>query len=386
MARLVLKNLLKHPLRLLLTVGSLIVALFLLCVLRSLVAALGAGVEAANEQRLWVQSAVSLFVDLPVSYQSKIEGIDGVGSVGKWQWFGGYYQDQGNFFAQFAVDPEELFDMYPELEIVSGSKEDFFARRTSCVVGEGLAQEFGWRVGDTVPIIGALFPGPNGAAWEFDVAAIYRPTKPSFDARTMLFQWDYFSQTQRGITGEEPDVGTFVIKLGSGADATAVMAAVDELFANGPQRVQTTTEAEFNRQFVSMIGNLPGFIGAIGGGVFIAILLACINTMLMASREQTHDVGILKALGFPGSSVLVLLLSQSLVLCGIGGGLGILLALASTPAMSATLGRFFPGYEVGTSTVLAAAAVTLGIGLLAGIFPALQAGRRSPVEDLRSTI
>ena len=386
MARLVLRNLFKHPIRSLLTVGSLVVALFLLCILRSLVTTLGAGVEAANEQRLWVQSAVSLFVDLPTSYQSKIEAVEGVGSVGKWQWFGGYYQDPGNFFAQFAVDPEELFDMYPEVEIVEGSKEAFFSRRTSCVIGESLAQDFDWRIGDTVPIIGALFPQPDGSAWEFEVAAIYHPTKPNFDNRTLFFHWDYFAQTMREIDGEEPNVGTFVIKLESGADATAVMATVDELFANGPQRVQTTTEAEFNRQFVSMIGNLPRFIGAIGGGVFVAILLACVNTMLMAGREQIHDVGILKALGFSGGSVLALLLVQSMVLCSIGGGIGIALAWMSSPGISAAMGQFFPGYEVKPATLVLAAAITLGIGLLAGIFPAWQASKRSPVEDLRATL
>ncbi|MEW6072708.1 MAG: ABC transporter permease [Planctomycetota bacterium] len=386
MLRLVLRNLLKHPLRSLLTVGSLVVALFLLCLLRSLVTALNAGVEAANAQRLIVQSAVSLFVDLPTSYQTKIEAVDGVASVAKWQWFGGYYQDPGNFFAQFAVDGAELFDMYPELEIVEGSQEGFLARRTSCVIGEGLVRDFGWKVGETIPIIGALFPGPGGEAWQFDVAAVYRPTRPNLDPRTLFFHWDYFAQTEREITGEEPKVGVFVTRLAPGADATAVMATVDSLFANGPQRVQTTTEAEFNRQFVSMVGNLPRFIGAIGGGVLLAILLACVNTMLMAGREQTHDVGILKALGFTNASVLRLLLVQSFVLCGVGGGLGILLAISSAAGIAATMGQYFPGYEVRTATILLAAAVTIGIGFLAGIFPAWQAGRRSPVEDLRATI
>jgi len=383
MTRLVLRNLIKHPFRSLLTIGSLVVALFLMCFLRTVVTALAAGVEAADSKRLWVQSAVSLFVDLPTSYQSRLEGVDGVAMVGKWQWFGGYYQDRSNFFAQFAVDPEEFLAMYPELEIVAGSTDDFLAKRTSCIIGSGLADEFGWKLGDTVPIIGALFPQPDGSAWEFEVAAIYEPAKATLDNRTLFFQWEYFSQTQREINGTEPNVGVFVMQLESGGQATAVMGEVDAMFENGPQRVQTTTEAEFNRQFVSMIGNLPRLIGFIGGGVFLAILLACVNTMLMAGREQVHDVGILKAMGFGRRTVFSLLMSQSLVLCGLGGGFGILLALGLDPVFAQVMGKFFPGFGVSPETLSLAVAVTLAIGLLAGIVPAWRASSRPPVLDLR---
>lgn len=387
MARLVVRNLFKHPVRSLLTVGALVVALFLLCFLQAMLTAMKASVAAADEGRLWVQSAVSLFVDLPVSYQAKIEKVEGVGSVGKWQWFGGIYQDPKNFFGQFAVDPEELFDMYPEIDIVSGSAQDFFDRRTSCVIGQGLADKYGWKVGDSVPLIGALFPKPDGSAWDFQVAAIYEPTKPSFDRNTFFFHWDYFSQTLRDEEGNEPNVGTFVIKMEPGGDATAVMAAVDELFENGPQRVQTTTEAEFNRQFVSMIGNLPALLRGIGGGVLVAIFLACVNTMLMAAREQTNDVGILKALGFSSGQVFRLLLSQSLLVCTIGGGLGIAVAKASAAKFGHVLQEvFFPGYAVDSGTLLLAVTVTLAIGLLSGVVPAWEASRRSPVEDLRTEV
>jgi putative ABC transport system permease protein len=383
MLGLVRRNLLKHPVRSLLTVAALTVAIFLLCLLASLLTALGSGVEAASERRLWVQSAVSLFVDLPLSYGSKIAAVEGVGRCCRFQWFGGYYQDQSNFFAQFAVDPDRLLPMWPEMEIVEGSVEDFVAERTACVIGRGLAEEFGWKVGDTVPIIGALFPRPDGSAWEFQVRAIYAPRKATLDERTMFFHWDYFEESMAGILGQPPNVGVYVIELAPGADATDVMTRTDALFVNGPQRVQTTTESEFNRQFVSMVGNVPKLLGAIGGGVFVAILLACVNTMLMAAREQTRDVGILKALGFTDGAVSRLQLAQSLVLCGAGGGLGILLALATQSGIAATIGRYFPGYEVRAGTVLLALALTAAVGILAGIVPARGAARLNAVEALR---
>jgi putative ABC transport system permease protein len=169
-----------------------------------------------------------------------------------------------------------------------------------------------------------------------------------------------------------------------GASPEAIMAAVDSMFENGPQRTQTTTEAEFQRQFVSMFGNIPFFVSSIGGGVLLAILLASVNTMLMAGREQTHDVGILRALGFPAGDVFGLLLGQSLLLCLLGGGLGVLLALALEPLLATGLGASFPGFRIQTDTILLAFGASGLVGLVAGLMPAARAGRLAPVEALRS--
>jgi putative ABC transport system permease protein len=385
LTRLVLKNLLKHPLRSVLTAGSLVIALFLLCTLRSLVTTLDAGAKAARSDRLWVQSAVSLFVDMPQAYVPKIEAVDGVVEACRWQWFGGYYQDRANFFGQFAVDGAELFEMYPEIEVVAGTQEDFLAKRTACMVGGGLARQFGWKVGQQVPIIGALFPHPDGAdvAWDFELAAIYEPTARNFDDRTLFFHWDYFEETLEGSDMEGVGVGAIVIETAPDANQTRVMREVDALFANGPQRVQTTTEAEFQAQFVSMFGNIPFFVSAIGGGVLVAILFACVNTMLMAAREQTHDIGILKALGFTDGKTGRVLLAQSMCLCCLGGGGGVLLALALEDGVAKIMGAQFPGYEIEPSTLVQALVVTLAIGVVAGAFPAWSANRLRVVDALR---
>ncbi len=382
--KLSVRNLLKHPLRSLLTTGSLVVALFLLCTLRSLVSTLEAGGDAARNDRLWVQSAVSLFVELPLSYPEKIVRVDGVEQACKWQWFGGYYQDPGNFFAQFAVDQEEMLEMYPEVEIVEGHRELFLSQRNTCMIGRGLAESFGWEVGDTIPIIGAQFPHPDGAdvAWEFEVAAVYEPTSRTFDRRTLFFHWDLFEETLKETQLGTQGVGAIVIRTAAGADQTQVMRSIDELFENGPQRVQTTTESEFNAQFVSMFGNVPFFVGAIGGAVLLAILMACLNTMLMAGREQIRDVGILKALGFADRGIFGLMLVQAIVLCGLGGGLGIALAKSLEGTLARLLGGFVPGYRIEPETVLLAAGTTLAIGLVAGIVPAWNASRLRVVEAL----
>jgi putative ABC transport system permease protein len=385
MITLVLRHLLGHKGRTVLTALAVMIAVFLLCVLRTLVTALDAGVEAASSSRLMVQSAVSLFVGLPVSYQDRIAAVDGVQSLSKWQWFGGIYQDPSNFFGQFAVDHRNLFDVYPEIVVDAETRARFEETRNGCIVGHQLATEHGWKTGDRVPLIGALYPHPDGAdvAWEFEVAGTYRSDSAAVDNRTMLFHWDFFEETQEA-GGGAIDVGVIVLKVAPGADVSRIIAQVDEMYENGPQRVRTTTEKEFQRQFVSMVGNIPMFVAWIGGGVLIAILLACVNTMLMAARQQTHDVGILKALGFTDGAAFRIMLAQALILCALGGAAGIVLALAVQPMLIAVLGAFFPGYAITSGTLVLAAAVTLLLGLVSGIVPAMRSSRLRVVEALRS--
>lgn len=382
--RLVWRNLWRRKLRTFLTVGSLVVAFFLLCTLRTLVTTIQAGADSASASRLIVQSAVSLFVDLPQSYQTKIQAVSGIEGISKWQWFGGYYQEESNRFAQFAVDPAETLEIYPEMEIIEGSRETFEKARRGALIGTGLAEKYGWSLGDTVPILPELFPHPDGPgiAWEFEVAAIYRPTAPNFDPNMMMFHWDYFEDTVKAGSGEAPGVGTYILALEAGADPTSVMASVDALFENGPQRVQTTSESEFQKQFVSMFGNVPFFVSAIGGGVLIAILLAVVNTMLMAGREQTRDIGILKALGFTDGDTVKLLAMQSMLICLVGAGLGLLLAQVTEAGIAGALGSMFPGYSVTPSTFTLGAIVAVALGLFAGIAPAWRAARLDTVDAL----
>lgn len=382
MMRLVCRQIIGHPVRSLLTVGAVFVGVFLLCLLRSVVTALNAGVDAASSVRLMVQSSVSLFVSLPISYQARIAQVEGVQAVAKWQWFGGYYQDPSNFFGQFAVDPVQQFEVYPEIELPAEQKQRFLERRNSCIVGDQLFEQFKdeWQIGGTIPMIGALFPHPDGAdtAWQFELAGVYHSSSGALDNRTMFFQWDYFEKT-----AAIEECGVFVLKVAPGADVSRIMAEIDALYENGPQKVRTTTEKEFQRQFVTMLGAVPLFVSWIGGGAALAILLACVNTMLMAARQQVHDVGILKALGFTDAATFRLMLAQSLSLCSLGGALGVVLALATEGPLVSVLGTFFPGYTVETQTVALGLGAALAMGLVAGLLPAAQSARLNCVQALR---
>lgn len=382
--KLVWRNLTRRKLRSVLTIGSLAIAIFLVCGLRTIITTIRSGVDHANPRRLDVMSASGLFAELPMSYQAKIAGVPGVEKTTKFQWFGGYYRSQKNFFAQFAIDPETMFDMYPECKVTDGAIEELRRVRNGCIIGRSLVNDFGWKVGDTVPLIGSLHPHPDDKAWEFTVVGIYHSDVPSFDNRTLFFRWDYFEETLKagGIT---PGVGVYALRAAPEANIEQLIVDVEDQFKDAEHRIDCTTEAEFQRQFQSMFGNIPLFLGWIGGGVLVAILVACVNTLLMSMREQTTDVGVLKSLGFTDTSVFGLFLSQALFLCIVGGGLGLLFALGTQGFISSKLENMFPGYAIQPETLALGAGITLALGPVAGILPALRARSLRVVEALRGS-
>ncbi len=385
--RLVWRYLAAHPFRSLFTMMSMVAATFLLCLLQALLASLDVAVLNAAKNRLIVQSAVSLFVTLPHSYQGKIEAVDGVEDTCKWTWFGGYYQDPENFFAQFGADPGSLRRMYPEMEIIEGSYEEFERKRTGCVIGDLVAQRFSWEVGQTVPLIGTIYPRVDRKPWEYEICAIYTSNAATLDRNTMFFHHDYLDESiDSGSVETIKGVGVYAAAITPGVEPTRVMADIDALFENGPQVVQTTTEAEFNRQFVSMLGNVPALLSSIGASVLFAILLATLNTMIMAGRERTHHIGILKALGFGDGTVFGLLIAESMLVCALGGALGVFFATGIGKALEPFLISMFPGFAILPETQVFGLALAASVGLLAGILPAWQAMRLRPVDALRAEV
>jgi putative ABC transport system permease protein len=395
---LVWEHLWAHKVRTGLTLCAMLVALFLFCCLVSIVTTVSAAATSAAGNRLVVQSAVSLFVDLPRDYQPKIESVAGVGGVSKFQWFGGYYRELSNFFAQFGVDHLVFFDLYRrDIEIVEGPdgetgpqaraavEKAMAADRRACVIAEGLRSRFGWTVGETVPLVGTIFQKNDNSSWEFNVVGIYRPLKSNVDNLTLWMRYDYIQEfLDAGLATGPTGVGVYIVNVADGYDPATVVEGIDRQFRSGPQVTMTSTEAAFQAGFASMLGNLPMFIGAIGGAVVFAVLFTLVNTMLMAGRQRTHEGGILKALGFRNGALACLMLTESLALSLLGGGLGIALAFASQHGMQIMLGSYFPNYHVASRTAVYGLGMAALVGVIAGIAPALLQARLRPTEALRS--
>jgi len=386
--RLVRRNLLRHPIRAFLTFGFAVLALFLFVFLRSVVTTLDSALKGAVANRIVVQSATSLFVYMPESYRPRIEAVDGVESVCPWNWFGGYYQSERNRFAQFASDLPTLIRQYPEFVIVAGSTADLLADRQGCLVGEDVANQFGWKVGTRVPITATIYAAKKDEAWEFDIRAIYRSSKPNFDNKTMFFSYELMRERMKprraaGFGAEGQDVGVFMVKVKDDHDATTVLAAIDKMFENGPQKTATQTEAAFQAQFASMLGNIPVFLGWIGGAVLFAIFFSVLNTTGMAARERARDVGILKALGFRDRTGGAMLLAESMVIVGGGGIAGVALAWVTVPLFRNMFDILIPNYHVDPVTAVLGVLSAMVIGILGGLLPALRLARLRTVDVLR---
>lgn len=396
--RLVTGHLRTHWLRSGLTMLAMSLALFLFCFVVSVVTSLEQAITSAAANRLIVQSAVSLFVNLPLDYQAKIEGVPGVADVSKMQWFGGYHKDEGNFFAQFAVDHDQFFDMYArDMTIAEGPGQTtgpaarqaaltaFSADRRACIIGPGLVHDFGWKVGDTVPITARIFTKDDGSAWDFLVVGIYEPTKSNVDDRTLWFRYDYLRETLIAEgRARELGTGVYVVNVAPDSNPAQVNEQIDALFSHGPQRTKTTTEAAFQTFFVGMLGNVPAFMGSIGGAIVFAVLFSVVNTMLMAGRQRRNEQGILKALGFPARTIAHLLIAEALFLSFLGGATGVVVAKVLEDPLRDLMGGNLPNYHVALSTIGLGLLVSLVVGIVAGLGPAMSAMRLAPSEALGS--
>ena len=373
-ARLVWVNLLRNKLRTVLTVLSVGVALFLFSTLRSVITALESASEVGSEARLMTLSATGITFLLPQAHENRLRSVEGVRTVSWSNWFGGVYIDQSNFFAQFAVDAETFFPMYPELRIPEEQLEAFMAERTAAIVGNGLVRRFGWSVGQQIVLQGTILPGD----FEFTIRGVYTPDDPSIGEENFYFHYDYMYEA----APEQMRPGWFILQLDDPTQAAAVSQRIDEMFENSSNPTKTQSEKAFNAGFITMWGNVGKLVRTIGLAVFFAILLVAANTMMMAARERINEHGVLKALGFQNPLLFGIVLAESVMITVIGGVIGIVAAaLLFRPGNAMT--SFIPGFQVQTETMWLGLLIALALGIVSGVVPAWQAARLSVVQALR---
>ena len=330
-------------------------------------------------KRLVVSSKLSIIQPLPYSLKAQIDRIDGVEKSGYANWFGGIYQDQKNFFPNFAVSPEYI-DLYPELVLPPEQKKAFAETRTGAVVGENLAKKFGWKLGDKIPLQATIFPNKTGGnTWTFDLVGIFHGATPE-DRRNedqMIFRYDYFDE---GRTFGSGTVGWYVVKAADPSQANRIAQQIDKLSANSANETKTQTEKEFQLAFVKQLGDIGLIVTSIMAAVFFTILLLTGNTMAQAVRERIPELAVLKTIGFGNRTVLGLVLGEALLLIALGGVIGLGLAAGAAKGLSAA----FQGgvFALTPRSWLLGALIILALGLIVGLPPALRAMRLKIVDAL----
>lgn len=378
--KLLIRNAFRHKLRTGLTVLGITIAILAFGLLRTVISAWYAGVEASSATRLVTRNAISLVFFLPLSYKEKIRQAPGVKHVSYADWFGGVYISEKNFFPNFAVDAKTVFDIFPELVLSEDQKKDFLRDRKACVAGRKLVERFGWKIGDLITLKGTIFPGD----WTFVLRGIYRGAQKSTDETQFLFHWDYLNETLKQTAPHRADqVGWYTVVVTKPEVAAEVSLAIDRMFKNSLAETITETEKAFQLGFIAMTEAIVIAIQIVSFIVIIIIMAVMANTMAMTARERIGEYAIMKTLGFGAWHIAKLIFGESLVISSLGCLLGIIFTFPAAKAFGDALSQYFPIFIVAPESIYMDIGASLVIGLVAGVFPTWRAVNVRIADGLR---
>ena len=369
---------LRNKTRSTLTVLGVVLSAVAFLFLRTVLTAWYASSEASSADRLVTRNAVSLINPLPLSYAARIQQIPGVTKVTWMNWFGGIYKDRKNFFAQFAIDGPSALDVFG-IRFVQGSKQAFLEDRNSAIVGKALAQKYGFKVGDTIPLFSEIYPGD----WRFKVAGIIDTADDASIGNTMYFHW---ARLNEGLPERiKNTVGMITTQVQNANDSPRVIRDIDTLFANSDSETHTETEKAFRLSFVTGSGAILSALEAVSGVILVIMALILGNTLAMGLRERTPEIGAMRAIGFLPRHVRLLAISEGALLGAVGGLVGVIVARPILVGFGKAMAQFGFLSGVGFKAVTAVATIVVAalIGAAASAFPAVQSARLAIVDALR---
>jgi putative ABC transport system permease protein len=378
--KLVLRNAFRARLRTLLTIVGLVIALVAFGLLQAVVHAWYAGVDVASNARLVTRNAIALVFPLPSYYKESIRSIDGVTRVSSSNWFGGIWRDERSFFAQFAVDPEPFFAMYSEFVFTPDQWTDFLRDRRGAAIGRQLADLYGFKLGDRLPLRGTIYPGDH----EFTVRAIYEGRDATAITRQMYFHWTYLDEFLKSRGRRGGVSGAFVVQVDDPDRAADISRTIDEKFRNSLAETLTETEKAFQLSFVAMVETIVTVITAVSYIVIAIIFAVAANTMAMTARERLAEYATLKALGFGPGFVARLIGAESVLIALIGAAIAMPLTPVIADAFYRSIGKgLFARFDVAPGTLSQQLIAALLVGVLAALLPMVRAARVKIVDGLR---
>lgn len=378
----VIASLGRKPVRLMLTWLSLVIAFLLFMLLRAIATALTGGVSVSEVQRVIVDAKYSMTDNLPMAHIQAIGRLPGVQDITPSVWFGGYYQDPKQTFTTLPVDQARYFKVYPEVEIEPDVLERFRHTRYAVVAHESLATEYGWTVGQSLPMMGDIWPREDGSrGWDFLFAGSYQTPPGSRIPKALLLRHDYFNESVTDWVKDQ--VGWAVVRVDAGTDAQTVIRAIDGLFENSSDPTKSMSESAYAEEMANEIGDLGLIASMILGAVFFTLVLLTTNVVSLGFRERIAEFATLKSLGFRDSAVFNLVLTESLALCIVGAGCGVVLALLIEPVLAPQLEQVMSGVRMTWLHSAQAMSIAVVLGTAVGILPALRARRLPIAQALR---
>lgn len=377
-ATLIRKGLFRKVLRAVLMLVSIAIAFFIFGVLGSLNHALNAGVDVAAANRLVTVNKINFTVSMPYAYYGRARQIDGVENVSHANWFGGYFQEPSNFVQTFAVEPETWLIAYPELELPADQRAAWIDTRTCLLVGQSLAAQYGWSVGDRIPLNSNIWQQQDGTSdWDFDICGIFTAEDAAVPTNYAIFHYEYFNES---LAFARDTIGWMVINTTDPSLNDQVAQDIDAMFANSPAETETSTEAAFNQAFLEQFGNITLILIWVIGAAFATILMIVGTTMVLAINERTKEIAVMKTLGFASGRIFRMILTESFLLSFIGAGIGMGLAALLIWGVSAAMAAFLPGLGLPPEVALQGLALAIIFAILTGFFPAFNAMRLKIVD------
>lgn len=366
----------RNTLRTLLTLVSILVAFLLFGLLQGVNSAFSRGVEGAHLNRLIVQGKVNMTDQLPMAYRNQIATLPGVTGVTYASWFGGYYQDPKNPIITFPVEAPTYFDLFPELKLPKPQLDALVHTRTGAVIGRMLAQKYGWKVGDNLPLKSTIWTKADGTSdWSFQIVGIFDSPSDASQEMRMFVNNDYFDEARSLNKGM---VGWYSVRIDDPGHAPRISAAIDQLFANSEHETKTVTEKEFTQAFLKQSGDINFIINSIIGAVFFTLLFLTGNTMMQSVRERIPEFATLKTIGYSDAGVLSLVVAEGLVLSLTAAGMGLAGSVAAFPLLQGVVG--VPHLPPAVIAIGALYAVLLA--LATALLPGLRVARLNIVDAL----
>lgn len=376
---LIRRNLGRKKVRTLFTGLTIVIAFLLFGLLGALNYAFSGGVDLVGADRLITLHRISLIQPLPLSYKNRIASLEGVEAVTNMTWAGGYFQEARNQIATSPTEPDEIFQVYNDWDIPADQFAAWQADRTSMVVGAGLADTMGWKLGDRIPISSSIYSNQDGTRqWPMTIAGIF--TTPDRNSELqILMHYDYFNES---VTFGRDTAGWYVVRVADPAQADQVAAAIDALFANSAAETRTSTEQGFMQNYADQIGDIGAIVGGVLIAVFFTMLLVAGNTMIQAVRERTGELAVMKTLGFSNGQIMGMVIGESVLLTTVAGALGMFLAVLATSGMKASLQQFLPALAVTPERFATGICLAAFLGVLTAVLPALRTMRLDVVSAL----
>jgi putative ABC transport system permease protein len=364
--------------RTVLTLLCVVVAFALFGLLNGFTAAVDGIVDAMSDTRLRIMSRVNITQPLPLAHRGRIETVPGVEEVSYYNFFAGYYQDRRNGISVGAIDIETFAAIYPDIQLDPLYVDAMRQTKNGALVGEDLAAEQGWKIGDRIPLGSAVWARKDGAeSWDFEIVGSYRSPSGKVPTNELWINYDYFDEARATANGT---VTLYFVKIHDSSSAATISERIDALFANSTFETDTQSEKDWLRAQIAQIGDYRFFVNAIIGAVMFALLFVTGNTMVQSVRERIPELAVLKTYGFSNTAVMSLVLAESVVLCSVAAALGIGIAAMLSPSIFREIGA--GGLNLPLPVVASSLGLAVAFAVVSASLPALRAQRLNIVDAL----